>query len=189
MQSARWLPYGVLTLAWMMLIYMETASGFSLQTGIHNMAWGSSVADHAHLTRVRGKGRIGYYVNHDMLYRLTNEPVPGVIYGFYADRLFAVYIKLGSPNQGYYIANAFSDEHGPPKVKTSAAGDLTVYRWQDADVKIKLKINQSKDEFKLGIYYTPIASLVHQDQVEEAPVDTFENAPENVRPTKAQPLL
>jgi hypothetical protein len=34
-----------------------------------------------------------------MIYRAANQPVPGVIYGFFQDRLFAVYIKLRSPNQ------------------------------------------------------------------------------------------
>jgi hypothetical protein len=124
-----------------------------------------------------------------MIYRVTNEPVPGVIYGFYQAHLFAVYIKLGSPVQGYYMVREFSDEYGAPQVKTSGAGDLTVYRWQDDDVKIKLKINESQNEFKLGIYYRPMATRVNQERVEEVPADTFPLAPTKHKSAKAQPLL
>ncbi len=74
-----------------------------LNTGVHGMDWDSPIGQHRQLSLVRSQGSVSYYTNRDMVYQAANQPVPGVIYGFYQDRLFALYIKLGSPNQAYYL--------------------------------------------------------------------------------------
>ena len=189
MQGIERLPYGLLAVIVVLLGFGAPAAGFDLKSGIHGMVWASPVADHEHLIKIREDGPVSYHVNRNMIYHTANQPVPGVIYGFFQDRLFAVYIKLRSPNQAYYTEKRLSAEYGPARIKTNSAADQTIYRWQDEVVKIKLKIRESRDEIKLGIYYKPLAAKLNQGRLEEAPSDTYKHAPAKNPATSSAPLF
>jgi hypothetical protein len=173
----------------MLLLMCTAARGFGRHAGIHGITWASSAGDHEHLTRVRGDGPVRYYVNRNMIYRAANQPVPGVIYGFFQDRLFAVYIKLRSPNQVYYLEKRFRAEYGAAKVKMNKAGNRTIYRWKKDDIKIKLKIEENDRDLKLGIDYIPIAAQLNQALLEEAPSTLHQRAPAKDPSTVSAPLL
>ena len=115
-----------------------------------------------HLTKVREADMVAYFANADTLYQVANQPVPGVVYGFYQDKFFAVYIKLQSPDQFYITARRFTTRYGNPKVTFIAESQQTIYRWKDADVKIKLKRSESNGDLKLAIYYTPLSDKLNQ---------------------------
>ena len=189
MSPARWRSIGLWTITWLVPVLSASAMGTDLEAGIHGMAWTSPAAEHAHLTRVRSAGRIGYFVNRNMIYRVANQPVPGVVYGFYEGQLFAVYIKLQSPNQAFYLEKHFSAEYGPAKVTTTNAGRQTTYRWRHKNLKIKLKIRESVDEIKLGLYYKPLASRANEDQMEAISPEAFPNAPAEDASTGSAPLF
>ena len=73
--------------------------------------------------------------------------------------------------------------HSPPTQQT-------VYRWQDADVKIKLKMKESPGEYKLAIYYSPLAAKLNQEQLEQIPENALGSAPVKKDETvKSAPLL
>ena len=188
MQGVKWLPYGLLAVMGIQLVFVAPAAGFDLHSGIHGMTWTSPAEDHAHLTRIREDGLVKYYVNRNMIYHADNQPVPGVIYGFFKDQFFAVYIKLRSPNQAYYMEKRLSAEFGPARVKANTIGDQTIYRWQDEVVKIKLKIMESRNEIKLGIYYKPLAAQLNQAHREEAPSDLYPQAPASGQSSTSAPL-
>ena len=188
MQGTRWRPYGLLAVIGVYLGFVGPAAGSDLHSGVHGMAWASPAADHAHLTGIREDGPVIYHVNRNMIYHAANQPVPGVIYGFFRDQFFAVYIKLRSPNQAYYMEKRLSAEFGPARVKANSAGDQTVYRWQDEVVKIKLKIMESRNEIKLGIYYKPLAARLNQAHREEAPSELYQQAPAQGPSRKSAPL-
>jgi len=78
----------------------------------------------------------------------------------YRDQLFAVFIKLRSPDQFSQLERQFTIKHGKPKTTYYPKTRQTVHRWKDADVKIKLKMKESTREFKLAIYYAPLATTV-----------------------------
>ncbi len=158
-----------------------------LNTGVHSMDWDSPIGQHRQLSLVRSQGSVSYYTNRDMVYQAANQPVPGVIYGFYQDRLFALYIKLGSPNQAYYLEERFRAQFGPAKVTTH--GGQTVYRWKDDNLKIKLKVRESGPEIKLGIYYRPLSDALNRTQAEAPPPGTFQPQPPNVKNDGLAPLL
>ena len=189
MQAMRWRPYSILTTLGMLLLWGASAWGSELQAGIHGMAWASSAGDHEHLIRVREDGLVSYYIHRNMRYRAANQPVPGVIYGFFRDQLFAVYIKLRSPNQGYYLEKRFSAEYGAAKVKMNKTGNRTIYRWKKDDIKIKLKIEENDGDLKLGIYYIPFAAQLNQAFREDAPSDLYRHAPAKDQSTMSAPLL
>ena len=161
-----------------------------IQLGIHGMKWGSSISEHDELTKVHEVNQAAYYANSNMVYQSANQPVPGVFYGFYKDQLFAVFIKLRSPDQFSQLERQFTTKHGSPKATYYPETSQTVYRWQDADVKIKLKIKESVPEYKLAIYYAPLAAGLNQEQLENIPSAAYDKAPSPKATTqKSAPLL
>lgn len=147
-----------------------------IQQGIHGMKWGSRISEHTELTRVHEVGRATYYVNSNMAFQTANQPIPGVFYGFYREQFFAVFIKLRSPDQFSQLERQFSARHGKPKTTYYPASKQTVYRWQDADVKIKLKMKESTREYKLAIYHAPLAAKWNQDLMEGAESEVYDKS-------------
>jgi hypothetical protein len=137
------------------------------------MNWGSSISERDDLVKVHEAGQAAYYSNLNMSYQTANQPIPGVFYGFYRDQLFAVFVKLRSPDQFSQLERQFSAKHGKPKIVHNAGTRQSVYRWQAADVKIKLKIKESPGDFKLAIYYSPLAAELNQEQLENMPDDAL----------------
>lgn len=180
-------PTGLLVLLGVLILSGPPAQGAVLQSGIHGMVWGGQASDYPYLEKVREEGPAAYYLNRNIAYHAVGQPVSAVIYGFYRDQLFAAYIKLNSPNQAYYLEKHFNAEYGPAKITT--AGDQTVYRWEDQDLKIKLKINDANNEIKLGLYYEPLATELNQVLVEEGPTDLVSPSPSKGKPAESAPLL
>ncbi len=189
MQNDRPPINGGLILVLLLVFRLSALHAADIKTGVHGMDWASPITDHDHLTRVRVAGPASYYVDRNMTYQTANQPVPGVVYGYFQDRFFAVYIKLRSQDQAYYLQKHFRTAYGPAKVSKGHAGDQTIYRWKNDDLKIKLKVNENTAEIKLGIYYRPLSSQLNQMRVEELPPDTFHSAPADDAATELEPLL
>jgi hypothetical protein len=189
MRRTFWRQTGLLTLLWLLVIAGPTVHAAALPSGIHGMAWGGHVDNYPHLAKVRAAGDASYYVDRKMVYRTAGQPVSAVIYGFYRDQLFAAYIKLRSPNQAYYLEKHFSAEYGPAKVTTADGGGQTVYRWEEGDLKVKLKIQDAVNVIKLGIYYQPLANKLNQALAEEGPVDAFTPSQTEDQGAESAPLL
>jgi len=182
--------YRSIVSCWLILISCTSAAAYDIQKGIHGMKWGSSISEYEELTKVHEKGQTAFGVNSNMSYQTGNQPIPGVFYGFYKNQLFAVFIKLRSPDQFSQLERQFSIKHGKPKTVYNAANRQTVYRWKDADVKIKLKMKESPAEYKLAIYYSPIAERLNQEHLEQIPDDALGSTPYNKDKTaKSAPLL
>ena len=155
-------------IALVILFYLSAVgSAFDLQKGIHGMKWNSSVSAYSDLTRVKVLGQASYYANSQMIYETANQAVPAVYYGFYQDRFFAVFIKLRSPNQFSHLERQFTKKYGAPKITRNASA-LTVHRWRDKAVDIKLKMRESPAEYKMAVYYRPLASWFNQEHLENA---------------------
>ena len=166
------------------------ATASDIQQGIHGMKWGSSISGYDELTKVHEANQTAYYANSNMVYQSANQPVPGVFYGFYRDQLFAVFIKLRSPDQFAQLERQFTTKHGKPKTTYYPETRQTVHRWKDADVKIKLKMKESTREFKMAFYYAPLAAGLNQEQLESIPSDAYDKAPSKKNTTvKSAPLL
>jgi hypothetical protein len=153
------------------LLFITSANAEEPKDGMHGMLWGSSVEQHTHLIPVREAAPVSYYVNANMNYMVSNQPVPEVIYGYYEGQFFAVYIKLRSPDQFFNLTRHFTSKYGKPKEDHIAHIQQTVYRWKESDIKIKLKMTESTGNIKLAIYYSPIAAQLNQAMVENLPKD------------------
>ena len=101
---------------WLVVMFAGTAASYDIQQGIHGMKWGSSILEYKDLIKVHEWEQAAYYVNSDMYYEAANQMVPAVFYGFYKARLFAVFIKLRSPDQYANLERQFSVRHGAPKI-------------------------------------------------------------------------
>ena len=174
----------------LMLGFSAPAVAKDIQHGIHGMKWGSSIKEHAELTKVHEVEMAAYYANSNMVYQAANQPIPGVFYGFYKDQFFAVFIKLRSPDQFSQLERQFSNKHGKPKITHFPESKQTVYRWKDADVRIKLKMKETIPEYKLAIYYAPLAAAWNQEILEKTSSEVYDKSvspPESG--VKAAPLL
>ena len=160
---------------WIVWSFASTRAyaGQDIDQGMHGMRWGAAASTYEFLTKVRQDGPVAYYVNANTVYQSANQIVPGVVYGFYDKQFFAVYIKLRTPDQFIQTRRYFSSHYGPPDVTRDAGGRQSVYRWKDADVKIKLKLNDSTGDIKLAVYYAPLATERNQERLESIPDEDF----------------
>ncbi len=182
--------YRILTILGLILCFGTPAAASNIQQGIHGMKWGSSISEYDELTKVHEANQAAYYANSNMVYQTANQPVPGLFYGFYRDQLFAVFIKLRSPDQFAQLERQFTTKHGKPKTTYYPETRQTVHRWKDADVRIKLKMKESTPEYKLAIYYAPLAAGLNQQQLESIPPAAYDKAPSPKTTTqKSAPLL
>lgn len=182
--------YRIIICLWIILWLGTPWAASNIQQGIHGMKWGSSISEHNELTKVHETNQAAYYANSNMVYQSANQPVPGVFYGFYRDQLFAVFIKLRSPDQFSQLERQFTTKHGKPKTTYYPETRQTVHRWKDADVKIKLKMKESNQEFKMAIYYAPLGARLNQEQLESIPSDVYDQTPSKKESNmKSAPLL
>jgi len=172
------------------ILFGASAEAFFIHQGIHGMKWGGSISDYEQLTQVHEKKQTAFYVKTNMLYHTANQKVARVSYGFYRNRLYAAFIKLSSADQFSNLAQKFSEKHGKPKITYEDAGRQVIYRWKVADVKIKLKIKNSLNEYKLAFYYSPLADSLNQEQLEQIPAKAYGPDPsKETDSVKTVPLL
>ena len=175
---------------WLILIFCTSAAAYDIQKGIHGMNWGSSISQYDELAKVHETGPAAFYINSNMSYETASQPIPAVFYGFYKGQLFAVFIKLRSPDQFTHLERQFNAKYGKAKIVYQAANRQTVYRWKDGDVKVKLKMKASPTEYKLAFYYSPLAEHLNQEQLEQIPDDVLESSPSRKgKAVKSAPLL
>jgi hypothetical protein len=133
-----------------------------LTEGFSGIKWGTPIETLSHFKKVGSRGEIAYYVNPDVLHTIGDVEVPQVIYGFFAERLFAVYAQIDSLAVYARIKNEFQSHYGMPKVVYGSTGQPEIYRWKSGQIKIKLKTDDSLRKIKVGIYYTPLSDKVNE---------------------------
>ena len=92
----------------------------------------------------------------------------------------------GGPNPATALTDMAWMSTIPKKIRARLATRPTVYLL--CVVKIKLKIRESGNEIKLGIYDKPLAAQLNQARREEAPSDLYQQAPAKGRSGKSAPL-
>lgn len=182
--------YRVFLGIWLILISFTPISAFDLEQGMHGMPWASPASQHPYLNRVSDSNQVVYYVNSKMIFQVVNQSVTDVFYGFYEDQFFAVYIKLRTRGQFDHLNLLFSKYYGTPKVEKNTVGQYVVYRWKDGDVKIKVKMKESIGDIKLAVYYTPISTMLNEENFEKIKPDIYDPAASKEdKNLKSVPLL
>jgi hypothetical protein len=174
---------------WLAIFLCTSAWGYDFQQGMHGMKWGSSVAQNTDLKKVHETELAAYYAKPETFYQVSNQPIPGVFYGFFDDKLFAVFVKLRSPNQFTMLKEAFTTKYGDPKSSFNSLTKQRVYRWKDGDVKIKLKMIEAKGQFKMAFYYSPLSTELNEERLENIPDNIYPPIPPEAESAKTKPLL
>lgn len=137
-----------------------------LQQGLSGYKWGESVKNYPGLKKAGEKGVITYYSKPGEVYTIGDVSVENVVYGFYKDKLFGIYLNIDSADIYDQLFAHMKEEYGLPDYKTTAENQ-PVYKWKEFDVTVKLKLNQISQKMKLAFYYAPISREANKSNQEE----------------------
>jgi len=166
----------VAAVLWMVFAPVQAAE---LESGFMDTKWSSPAKDLKGFTRVGGSGKIAYYINPQQAYTFFGTEVPDdVVYGFYDDKFFAVYVNIEGIDVFSQIKSYIQHKYGvPSKTSRETRGDLTTYVWKLNQTQIKFKHHETSGKMKMSFYYLPIANQVNaemkKDQEDEPPEPVF----------------
>ncbi|HSO63370.1 MAG TPA: hypothetical protein VLR50_20210 [Desulfobacterales bacterium] len=166
----------VAAVLWMVFTPVQAAE---LESGFMDTKWSSPAKDLKGFTRVGGSGKIAYYVNPQRTYTFFGTEVPDdVVYGFYEDKFFAVYVNIDGIDVFSQIKSYIQHKYGAPRKTTrETRGDLTTYVWKLNQTQIKFKHHETSGKMKMSFYYLPIANQVNaemkKDEEDEPPEPVF----------------
>lgn len=143
------------------------AGAADLKTGFMGIPWASPSAQQEGLTQLYERKNVAYYTQPHIVYTINEIPVPNVVYGFYEDQFFAVYIDLESEDLSGKFREYLNSQYGNPDKSYSMKTGETVYKWKQGEVKIKLKTNEENYRIKLNFYYAPLSQKVNEEQMEK----------------------
>lgn len=154
------------TVTAIMLTAMTIHAG-DIQDGFLGIKWGTNIAGLKGLSRLYSKSHVNFYVNPNEVHTIDNIRIPHVVYGFYSEKFFAVYISIEKMEVFSEIRKYMKLKYGVPKTSFTTKSEQTIDRWVYKDVKIKLKLNEKDGKMKLAFYYTPLAGKVNEAQQEK----------------------
>lgn len=143
------------------------AHASDLEKGFMDTTWATPVSELQGLAPVGKDGKVTYYVKTDRDWRIFGTEVPEVVYGFYEEKLFAVYVDLEAIDAFTQIKRYIGQKYGLPKTSRETRGDLTTYSWTVKDTRIKFKHGTAYSRMKLGFYYLPIAGRLNSELKKE----------------------
>ena len=173
-----------------MCLVISAAGAADLEDGFMGIQWESPVARQEGLSRLYEKQNVVYYTQPHIVHTINDIPVSNVVYGFYDDKFFAVYIRLESEEVFGEFRKYFKSKYGLPDTTVSSKTRETVYKWKHGDIKIKLKTKEENYRMKLAFYYTPLSKKVNEEQLEKFHKKSLQVLPikKNERP-EMMPLL
>lgn len=166
----------VLVMASLVLLLCTNASALDIEKGFFKYTWGDSASKYSGLSELGDKGDVRYYSKPGESYSVSNVLIEKVIYGFYKDQLFGVYLNIDSIEIYDKLLNHMKSQYGLPAYKTTS-NNLFVYEWKQKDVTIKLKMNKPTEKMKLAFYFQPFSRKVNAKQWEELDTSSFHFVP------------
>jgi hypothetical protein len=145
------------------LVCAGLAQAAGLETEFLGKAWGTPLSEFKGLAGVGGEGKVAYYVNPRQAYTVFDTPVAELVYGFYDERFFAVYVNIKGIDTFSTIKGRIQQRYGLPKISMEARGTLTTYSWKAGESRVKLKHAEASGAMKLSFYHTPIADLANAE--------------------------
>ncbi len=128
------------------------------------------------MSNLGSKGDVTYYSKPGEKYTIGKVTIGKIIYGFYKDQLFGVYVNIDSAEIYEQLLSHLDSVFGLPSHKANA-GSLFVSVWKQDDIKIKLKFDEPKNKMKLAFYYEPISSQLNIKQKEDFDTSKFRFVP------------
>ena len=150
-----------------------------LQEGIFGVNWGKHISRLNSFKELGSNAQIYFYANPKVLHVVNGIEVAEVIYGFYTQQFFAVYLKLEEVAEFKKFKQSLIQKYGNPKITLTAKREQTIYQWKYHQVKIKLKFYNKDQTMKLAFYYLPISK-----QVNEALMESYQDKSRKWFPTE-----
>jgi hypothetical protein len=174
-----------------LLVYAPSLPAADLEDEIFGLKWGAKQSSlNSFFSKVWSSSNVDFYIKPGEVRTINDVVVPEVIYGFYQDQFFAVYIKIDSIEVFDDFRRYMKSKYGMPQKTTSLKTDQTIYRWKYKKIKTKLKLYGKDNYMKLAFYYTPLSGKVNEAQKEKFQKESFKFLPieKDKRPTY-MPLL
>ena len=153
----------------LMFISAGILHGTDLQEGFLGTSWGADISDLTGLSKVSQKGDVSYYGNPQKSYTVFGVDTANVIFGFFKDKFFAVYIAVESIEVFDRTKGHLTQKFGSPLTILKTKNRQTIFSWKQTNTRIKLKLYEKEGKMKLAFYYTPLAKKVNQTQREIIP--------------------
>ncbi len=151
-----------------LILHLGTISvAAELQDGFMGYKWGEDISQFKGFTELYTKKDVTYYSNPNESYTLDDVSIDDVVFGFYKDRFFALYVGVDTLEIYDRIALHMKLKYGFPHTKTSAKDNLATFKWKYQDVSIKLKTDEIGGKMKLAFYYGPLSRDLNNDQIDE----------------------
>ena len=150
--------------------------GADLQKGFLGTNWGAHISELRGYSKVSQKGDVSYYSNPKKSYTIFGVDTANVVFGFFKDKFFAAYIAVDSIKTFSRAKDHLTQKFGSPVTILKTKIEQTIFRWNDENIKIKLKLYEKAGEMKLAFYYSPLAAKVNEAQREvfpAIPADAF----------------
>ncbi len=141
-------------------VLADVGAGADIQTGFGGIDWAMSPSQVNDCKSVGEREGIQYCVRGDQVHTLLGEGVPAVLYGFYQDAFFAVFIGIENDEAYAQTKRTLVERLGIPETALDKEGVVSTLRWTDGQVQIELFNDRSERGFNLVYYYLPIAKKV-----------------------------
>jgi len=152
-------------LAAISLPIFSSVSAEDLEEGFMGYEWGDDIWKYEELKQLYSKGGITFYSNPAESYVIEDVIIGDVIYGFYRDKFYAVYVNIDSLDKYDMIERYMKTKYGLPDNKTSAKDRVFTYKWKYKDVTIKLKTDQVKGNMKVAFYHGPTSTGLKKERI------------------------
>lgn len=166
----------IIMLALVIGLWAQPGKALDLNDGFFDIPWGGYLTELKGFQPLDQAMDVSYYVKPDRNYRIENIDVTNVVYGFYADRFFAVYIAIDGIDVFGQLKKYITQKYGTPRIRMETKPQQTVYSWKHKQVTIKMKHREVEGRMKLNFYYTPLtgkANRAQRDAFEEPPGSLF----------------
>lgn len=148
------------------------ANATDIQQGVLKYNWGTQASQYPDLKQVSEQGEVSYYSNSGEIYQIGDISVNKIVYGFYKNQLFGVYININSIAIYDKLLKHMKSEYGLPATKITASG-LETSKWKRDDVTIKLKMDKLTQKMKIAFYYRPLSKTLRAQQVDDLDTSSF----------------
>jgi hypothetical protein len=155
------------------LTFGTISTAADLRDGFMTYKWGEDISRYGELEKLYGKKDISYYRNPEESYTIDDISIDNVIFGFYKDSLFAVYVTIDSLETYDRVKLHMKLKYGLPNTKTSAKNHQTALKWKYQDVTIKLKTDDIEGKMKLAFYYRPLSRKLNKAQLDTVNKTSF----------------
>ena len=109
------------------LYLYNNAGAADLEKGFMGYKWGEETWNYDELKHLYNKGNLTFYSNPGESYSIEGVTIGDVIYGFYKDKFYAVYINIDSLDKYDVIEGHMKAKYGLPDNKTSALSLIHIY--------------------------------------------------------------